>query len=96
MKDKELYEQKKQAQLDEWTADIVKLKAKASMATADAQLKINEHIRELEAEFGETKSQLSQLKESAEDTYESMKTGVESAWDKLASAFDDAKSKFKH
>ncbi|MFA7083700.1 MAG: hypothetical protein WC141_04095 [Arcobacteraceae bacterium] len=40
MQDKELYEQKKQAQLDEWKADIDKLKAKASMMNADAQIKI--------------------------------------------------------
>lgn len=95
MNDKELYQQKKQAQIDEWAADMSKLKAKASMASADAQLKMNEHIRELEEKLGVTKSKLDELKESAEDKYESMKLSVESAWDKLGTAFNDVKAKFK-
>ncbi|WP_419767500.1 hypothetical protein [Arcobacter sp.] len=51
MKDKELYEQKKQAQLDEWKADIDKLKAKASIESTEAQIKLNAHIRKLETDF---------------------------------------------
>jgi hypothetical protein len=38
MNEKELYQQKKQAQLDEWKAEVDKLKAKASGASADAQM----------------------------------------------------------
>ncbi len=96
MNDKSLFEQKKQAELDLWSADMDKLKAKASMASADVQLKINEHIRDLEDKYDDGKSKLSQLKESAEDKYEAMKDGVESAWDKLASGFNDVKAKFKN
>jgi hypothetical protein len=33
-----LYQQKKQSQLDEWQAEVDKLKAKALGASADAQL----------------------------------------------------------
>jgi uncharacterized membrane-anchored protein YhcB (DUF1043 family) len=95
MNDKELFQQKKQAQLDEWKADLDKLKAKASMASADIQIRINEQIKTLEDKFNDGDSMLSKLKESAEETYESMKTGVESAWDKIASIFNDVKEKFK-
>lgn len=96
MNDKELFQQKKQAQLDEWKADLDKLKAKVSMANADAQILINEQIKTLENKFDEGKSMLSKLKESAEETYESMKSGIESAWDKIASIFNDVKEKFKN
>ena len=96
MKDKELFQQKKQAQLDEWKADLDKLKAKVSMASADAQIQINEQIKTLENKFDEGTSMLSKLKESAEETYESMKSSVESAWDKTASIFNDVKEKFKN
>ena len=95
MNDKELFQQKKQAQLDEWKADLDKLKAKASMASADIQIRINEQIKTLEDKFNDGDSMLSKLKESDEETYESMKTGVESAWDKIASIFNDVKEKFK-
>ncbi|KHE91831.1 MAG: hypothetical protein K8F52_03055 [Candidatus Scalindua rubra] len=49
MDDKELYQQKKQAQLDEWKAEIDKLKAKASGASADVQLEMNKQSRRLKA-----------------------------------------------
>ena len=45
MSDKKLYQQKMQAQLDEWRAEIEKLKAKASRASADAQMKMNKQIQ---------------------------------------------------
>ncbi len=44
MNEKELYQQKKQAQLNEWKAEFDKLKAKASGASADAQLELNKQI----------------------------------------------------
>ena len=61
MGDKELYEQKKQAQLDEWKADLDKLKAKASGASADAQLEMNKQIKALESKIEEGKAKLSEL-----------------------------------
>ena len=96
MNDKELFQQKKQAQLDEWKADINKLKAKASMMSADVQIKLNENISTLERGFDESKSKLSELKEAAEEKYESMESSVESAWDKIASKFNEVKEKFKN
>ena len=44
---KEAYEKKLQAQLDEWGAEIDKLKAKADKAEADAQLDYYKEIEEL-------------------------------------------------
>ena len=44
---KEAYEQKQQAQLNEWDAQIKKLKAKADMAEADAQFEYYKQIKEL-------------------------------------------------
>jgi hypothetical protein len=95
MKDKELYRQKKQAQLDEWKAEVDKLKAKASGASADAQLELNKHIRTLETRIEENKAKLSELAKAGEDAWESIKDGVESAWDSMKSAVSDAARKFK-
>ena len=41
MDDKALYRQKRQAQLDEWKADVAKLRARAAGAKADAQIEMN-------------------------------------------------------
>ena len=51
--DKELYQQKKQAQLDEWTAEVKELKAKASGASVDAQLELNKKIDAVHARDGQ-------------------------------------------
>ena len=83
MSDRKLYQQKKEAQLNEWQADIDKLKAKTSMASADVQIEMNKQIDILEKKIDEGKTKLSDLADAADDMYESMKEGVESAWDSL-------------
>lgn len=95
MNDKELYMQKLQARIDGWKADVDKFKAKASGASADVQLDINEQVRVLEGRIEDGKAKLSELGEAGEDAWESIKDGVESAWGSLKSAATDAASKFK-
>ncbi len=95
MNDKELYQQKMQARLDEWKAEVDKLKAKSSGASADAQLDINRQIRALERKIEEGKGKLSEIAAASEDAWESIKDGVESAWDALKSGVTDAAAKLK-
>jgi len=95
MNDKKLYQQKKEAEVAIWKSDIVKLKAKASMASADAQIEMNKQLDALEKKIDEGKTKLSNLIEATDDMYESMKTNVESAWDSVKMAFNDATSKIK-
>ena len=95
MNEKELYQQKKQAQLDVWKAEVAKLKAKASGASADAQLELNKQIKALEGKIEEGKTKLAEIAKASEDAWESIKDGVESAWDSIKSAFSDAADKFK-
>ena len=95
MSDKELYLQKMQSQLDQWKAEVDKLKAKASGASADAQLEMNKQIGALDGKIEEGKAKLSELAEATEDAWESIKEGTESAWDSLKSAVSDAAAKFK-
>jgi predicted nucleic acid-binding Zn-ribbon protein len=95
MSEKELYQQKKQAQLDEWKAEVDKLKAKASGASADTQMELNKQIEALEGKIEEGQTKLAEIADASEDAWESIKDGVESAWDSMKSAFSDAAAKFK-
>ena len=95
MSEKKLYQQKKQAQLDEWKAEVDKLKAKASGASADAQLELNKQIEALESKIEGGKTKLAEIANASEDAWESLKGGVESAWDSIKSAFSDAAAKLK-
>lgn len=92
---RELYEQKLQAQLDSWAADIDKLKARASGASADAQIALNEQIDVLEDKYDEGESKLSELSDSSDDAWESMKDGMESAWSSIKTSFSEAADKMR-
>ncbi len=93
MNNKTLYQQQKEAEVEIWKSDIAKLKAKASIASADAQIEMNKDIEVLEKKIDEGKVKLSDLMKTTDEMYESMKTNVESAWDSVKIAFNDATSK---
>jgi hypothetical protein len=91
---KEAYENKLQAQLDEWNAEINKLKAKADKAEADAQLKYYKEIEELRTMQETARKKLAELKEAGDDAWQDLKAGIDSAWDTLGNALRSAISRF--
>ena len=95
MGDKELYQQKMEAQLDLLKAELAKLKAKASEASADVQLEMNKQIRALDGQIEAGSAKLSELAKAGEDAWESLRQGVDTAWGYLKSAVSDATAKFK-
>lgn len=90
MNEKELYKQKFQAHLDEWKADISKLKARASGASADAQLAMNRQAAVLEGRLEDAQAKLSGLSEAGEDAWVSLKNGADAAWESLKTGIHDA------
>ena len=92
---KAAYEQKLQAQLDEWNAEIDTLKAKADKAEADAQLEYYKEIDRLRSMQATASEKLVSLKEASDDAWEDLKAGIESSWDSLGSALKSAASRFK-
>jgi len=95
MSTKEAYEKKLQAQLDEWGAEIDKLKAKADSAEADAQLEYQRKVDELRSMRESASAKLAELKAAGEDAWEEMKDGIDRAWNSLDTALKSAVSKFK-
>ncbi len=95
MSTKQAYEKKLQAKLDEWSAEIDKLKAKANSAEADTQLEYNRLIDELRTKQNEAQKKLDELKEASDDAWEDLKAGIENAWDSLGSSIKSAVSRFR-
>lgn len=91
MEDQELYRQKREAQLKEWEAEIEKLKAKASKASADAQLELNQRIAQLEEQVEQGRKMLGELKDAGENAFRSAKERVDEAWSSLQAGFEDAR-----
>ncbi len=94
MSKKEAYEHKFQAQLDEWSAEIDKLKARADRADADAEIAYYEEIEKLRARQGEMKQKLHEFKKSGDDAWDDIVVGVESAQNALGNALRSAQSRF--
>jgi hypothetical protein len=67
--EKELYQQKKQAQLDEWKAEVDKLKSKASGASADAQMELNKQIEAFEGKIEKGKAKLAEIADAGMATF---------------------------
>ena len=96
MNERELYRQKQQAQLEEWKADLGKLKARAAREESEAQLSLSEQVKTFEIRIEEQQANLTRLAQASDDTWESIKEGMETGWDSLKSAFSDAAAKLKN
>ncbi len=64
------YEEKLDAQLKEWNAQIALLKAKAENAKADAKIDYYKTIETLEAKQDEAKTKLQELKTAGDEAWE--------------------------
>lgn len=95
MNDRELYQQKKKAQLDEWKADLAKLKAKAARSSAESQIEMHKHIRSLGDMLDDKSTMLSDFSKASGEAWDSVKMGVDTAWEALKASFGDAKNKYK-
>jgi len=92
---KEAYEQKLQARLDEWKAEIDKLKAKADGGEADARLRYEKEIDNLQKKQAEAREKLEELRKAGDDAWEDLKAGMENVWSSLEDAIGKATARFK-
>ncbi|MCG6879073.1 MAG: hypothetical protein LJE96_08020 [Deltaproteobacteria bacterium] len=95
MSSKDAYVQKLHAKLDEWNAQIDKMKAKADQAEADSRIEYNKRIGELREKRSETKEKLEALREAGEGAWEDLKSGVQLAVESMEQALNSAKARFK-
>jgi len=89
------FEEKLDAQLREWNAQLALLKAKADTAKADTKVKYYETIEALQAKRDAAQAKLQELKAAQAGAWEDLKTGAERSWDEIKTAIHDAMSKFK-
>jgi len=89
------YEEKLDAQLKEWKAQIVLLKAKAKNAEAGAKIDYYKTIDGLEQKQNKAKTKLKELKTAGDEAWEAVKSGADKAWAEVKAAYHDAVEKFK-
>ncbi len=93
---KEAYQLKLNAQLDEWNAEIDKMKAEANkVVNANAQLKYYKQIKSLRSKQEAALEKLKELKEADEDVWEELKDSLYISWKKLDEAVKSISVSFK-
>ena len=89
------YEEKFDAQLKEWSAEIALLTAKADKAKVEAKIEYYKTIEALQGKQDTAKMKLQELRVAGDDAWEDLKTGAENVWTEVKAAFQSAASRFK-
>ena len=95
MNDKELYQHKKQTQLNEWKTGMIQFRTQAFAARTHLQLELNKHVKVLEGKLDEGKIRLAELVKVTGSSFEPAKKNFEIMWDSITVSFADTATKFK-
>lgn len=76
---KEAYQEKTQAQLREWKADVEKLMAQADKAKAEGKIEFYKRAETLNAKYQTALKRSQEMKEAGEDKWAEFKASVEAA-----------------
>ena len=91
---KDAYVEKLKLQLDEWSAELDVMEAKARQADADFKEKYQSKADELRYQKTLAQGRINALQEAADDAWEELRNGSESIWGTVRQTFADAKAKF--
>jgi CheY-like chemotaxis protein len=92
---KKAYQEKIEAQLNDWGARIDELKARATTSKAELKTKYGKQIEDLRSKQEVVQQKLREFKESGGETWEHLKTGMEKSLGELKVSLDRSLSKFK-
>jgi hypothetical protein len=92
---KDAYQEKLDARLKEFSVELDRLKAKASVMNEDVRLQYERQLAELQAKHEHADVKLSEIKHAGEGAWRELRTGAEHAFDELRRGAKNAASKFK-
>ncbi len=92
---KEAYQQKLDAQLKIWNAEIDKWEGKTERAAAEAKIQYFETLEALKGKRHLLGVKLHQTRAASAEAWEGLKSGVEAAWEEFKTAYEKAAAKFK-
>ena len=84
---KQLYIDKMEAQLREWSVQLDVAHAKADKDKAEAKIELHGKIDSLRAECAEISAKLAEIKEAGAESWEELTKGADKAWTKIKDAF---------
>jgi chromosome segregation ATPase len=90
------YKQKLEAEIELAQAKLAELKAHAKNSAADARIKLEGMLDDLERRLDTTKNKLRELGSSGEGAWEQFKGGVDDAWGDFSDGLSKAVAKFRN
>ena len=95
MDERKAYEEKLDAQLKEWSAQIALLRAKADKAKTEVKVEYYKIIETLQGKQETARMKLEELRTAGDDRWEDYKTDGEETWAEIKAAFQEAVSKLE-
>jgi uncharacterized coiled-coil DUF342 family protein len=95
MSKKDAFVEKLKARLDEWSAELDNLEAKAGKVDADARIEYEDQIKALRQQRDSVKAKLVEIQSAREDAWEDLQKGLDSMLDALQEGLEKATSRFK-
>lgn len=92
MNEKQAYAQELQTQLDEFNAEIERLKARADKAEEPWH---QQQVEMLQEKHRQAREKLGELRDAGDDAWEDMKEGITTAWDAVGQAVKSAAKRFE-
>jgi uncharacterized coiled-coil DUF342 family protein len=90
METRELYKQKYEAQLHEWSAKIEVLKAQADKRTAEAKIDAKPHLDALNDKLAAAKAKLHEIAEATDDKMDEVMKDADHVWNDFKAAVEGA------
>jgi uncharacterized coiled-coil DUF342 family protein len=87
---RDLYKQKYEAQLHEWSAKIDALRAHADKLTAEAKLDAKPHLDTVRDKLDAAKAKLQEIAQATDDKWEDVKKGADHTWNDVKAAVEGA------
>ena len=95
MEKRDLYLEKINAKVEQYSAKLSGMRGKAAEAQADMKLEYLNHVEKLEGKRDDLKEKYEQLRKATDSSWEDMKEGTENAWNELKGSFTKATEHFK-
>ena len=86
----ELYQQKYEAQMHEWSAKLEGLKARTELMTVQAKLDIKPSLDAVHDKYEAVKARFSELRDASSERWEEIVTDIDRAWDECKAAIEGA------
>jgi hypothetical protein len=90
MNNREIYKQKFEAQVHEWSAKLDVMKAQAEKLTAQAKLDLKPHLDAVQTKFDDAKAKLQHAAATGDDKWDEVVKAVDHGWAELKSAAEGA------